>query len=340
MSTSPLPSPTAQTSAALVDCSSQPQPSVESSRTQADFSVPSGLFSSPLTEYPDGLLVSASGGVGDKLSLAFAMDRHDTVGIDCVAMCVNELLCSGARPLYFLPRLCMGKASSDLTDSILSGLEKGCRLAGCALLGSQTTEASCLYPEGKYDLAGFSVGVTAPNQMPDGSSMQAGDILLGLGSSGLHTGGYALACQLLDLSKESLDTAVPELGCTLGEALLRPSRIYSGAVQCLLHHGVHVRAIRHISGGLLEHLPDMMPQGLTARIESGSFPVPPILELIAQESRLTFPDLCSAFNMGVGLVLTVPRQEVGHAKNILCRAGERAYIIGSVVSGETGAELA
>lgn len=295
--------------------------------------------SSSLTGFSDSQLISVAGGVGDKLSLAFTLNRHDTVGIDCVAMCVNDLICSGARPLYFLHRLSVGKAHPKQVDSVISGLEQGCRLAGCAFLQGEIAETPGLYPENKYDLSGFSVGVIQRGVLPDGSSMQAGDILLGLGSSGLHTGGYSLACKVLDVSEESLNASVPELGCTLGGALLRPSRIYAGAIQCLLRHGVRVRAIRHIPGGLLEDLPALMPEGLSARIEAGSFPAPPIFGLIAQRSRLSFSEMCDRFNMGVGLVLAIPREEVGQAKDILCRAGERAYIIGSVVLGDQSVEL-
>lgn len=299
-----------------------------------------GLFSSDdWAGLPDSQLVSVAGGVGDKLNLAFTLDKHDTVGIDCVAMCVNDLICSGARPLYFLHRLSMGKAHPEQVDSLVSGLTKGCRLAGCAFLGGDTAQTTGLYGGNQYDLSGFSVGIAPREGLPDGSSLRAGDILLGLGSSGLHTGGYSLACKVLDVSAEALDASVPELGGTLGEALLQPSRIYALAVQCLLRQGVHIRAIRHISGGLLEDMPGMMPQGLTARVEGGSFPVPPIFGHIAEQGHISWKEMCIRFNMGVGLVLAIPREEVGQAKDLLCRAGERAYIIGSVVPGDGGVEL-
>ena len=264
-----------------------------------------GLFAPDLTGLKKPVLVSGTDGVGTKLKLAFLMDKHDTVGIDCVAMCVNDIVCSGARPLFFLDYLAVGKNVPERIEAIVSGVVEGCRQAGCALIGGETAEMPGFYPENEYDLAGFSVGLADQENMLDGSAMEEGDLLIGLGSSGL-----------------------------------KPTRIYVKAVQCLLHHGIHVRAISHITGGgLYENVPRMMKAGLTARIEVSAFPVPPIFGIIAQEGHIPERDMYNTFNMGVGLVLAIPRQEVGRAKEVLCRAGERAYIIGSVVKGEAGVEL-
>ena len=300
-----------------------------------------GLFAPDLTGIKKPVLVSGTDGVGTKLKLAFLMDKHDTVGIDCVAMCVNDIVCSGAKPLFFLDYLAVGKNIPSRIESIVSGVVEGCRQAGCALVGGETAEMPGFYPEDEYDLAGFSVGLADQDNMLDGSSMEEGDILIGLGSSGVHSNGFSLVRKVLGIdSRARLEEQVSELGCTLGEELLKPTRIYVRAVQCLLTHGVHVRAVSHITGGgLYENVPRMMKPGLTARIETASFPVPPIFGLIAREGGIPRRDMYNTFNMGVGLVLAIPKDEVGAVKNLLCRAGERAYVIGSVVKGDAGVEL-
>ena len=299
-----------------------------------------GLFELDLTGITRPVLVSGTDGVGTKLKLAFLMDQHDTVGIDCVAMCVNDIVCSGARPLFFLDYLAVGKNLPERVEAIVSGVAEGCRQAGCALIGGETAEMPGFYPENEYDLAGFAVGLADQEKMLDGSTMEAGDLLLGLGSSGVHSNGFSLVRKALNINEAKLAQSIPELGCTLGEELLKPTRIYVKAVECLLHHGIHVRAISHITGGgLYENVPRMMKPGLTARIEISSYPVPAIFGIIAKEGHIPERDMYNTFNMGVGLVLAIPRQEVGRAKEVLCRAGERAYIIGSVVQGEAGVEL-
>ena len=299
-----------------------------------------GLFAPDLTGLKKPVLVSGTDGVGTKLKLAFLMDKHDTVGIDCVAMCVNDIVCSGARPLFFLDYLAVGKNLPERVEAIVSGVVEGCRQADCALIGGETAEMPGFYPENEYDLAGFAVGLADQEKMLDGSTMEAGDLLLGLGSSGVHSNGFSLVRKALNINEAKLAQSIPELGCTLGEELLKPTRIYVKAVECLLHHGIHVRAISHITGGgLYENVPRMMKPGLTARIEISSYPVPAIFGIIAKEGHIPERDMYNTFNMGVGLVLAIPRQEVGRAKEVLCRAGERAYIIGSVVQGEAGVEL-
>lgn len=298
-----------------------------------------GLFAPDLTGMKKPVLVSGTDGVGTKLKLAFVMDKHDTVGIDCVAMCVNDIVCSGAAPLFFLDYLAVGKNIPARVESIVSGVVEGCRQAGCALIGGETAEMPGFYPENEYDLAGFSVGIADRDNMLDGASLQ-GDLLIGLGSSGVHSNGFSLVRKVLGEDAKTLNTHVNELGCTLGEALLKPTRIYVKAVQCLIKHGVHLRAISHITGGgLYENIPRMMKPGLTARIETSSFPVPPIFDIIAKTGSISRHDMYNTFNMGVGLVLALPREEIGLAKEILCRAEERAYIIGSIVKGDAGVEL-
>ncbi len=299
-----------------------------------------GLFAPDVSGMKKPVLVSGTDGVGTKLKIAFLMDKHDTVGIDCVAMCVNDIVCSGAAPLFFLDYLAVGKNVPARIEAIVSGVVEGCRQAGCALVGGETAEMPGFYPEEEYDLAGFSVGLADQEDMLDGSAMREGDILIGLGSSGVHSNGFSLVRKVLGVTKEKLETPVPELGCTLGEELLKPTRIYVKAVQCLMKHGVHLRAISHITGGgLYENVPRMMKEGLTARIETSSFPVPPIFELIAKEGNIPARDMYNTFNMGLGLVFAIPKEEVGLVKDLLCRAGERAYVIGDVVKGGAGVEL-
>ena len=299
-----------------------------------------GLFAPNFAGMEKPVLVSGTDGVGTKLKIAFLLEKHDTVGIDCVAMCVNDIVCAGASPLFFLDYLAVGKNNPAQIESIVSGIVEGCRQAGCALIGGETAEMPGFYPEEEYDLAGFSVGIADEKKMLDGSTMQEGDLLIGLGSSGVHSNGFSLVRKALGVSKETLAVHYNELGCTLGEELLKPTRIYVKTVQCLLQHGVHVRAISHITGGgLFENVPRMMKEGLTARIEVSSFPVSPIFELIAKKGGIPQRDMYNTFNMGIGLVLAIPKEEVGQVKDLLCRASERAYVIGSVVKGDEGVVL-
>lgn len=299
-----------------------------------------GMLMPDLTGIAKPVLVSGTDGVGTKLKIAFLMDKHDTVGIDCVAMCVNDVVCCGAKPLLFLDYIALGKNVPEKVAEIVSGVAEGCVQSGCALVGGETAEMPGFYPADEYDLAGFSVGIADQENMLDGSTMQEGDLLVGLGSSGVHSNGFSLVRKVLGEDAKTLNTHVAELGCTLGEELLKPTHIYVKAIRCLLKHGVHIRAISHITGGgLYENVPRMMKPGLTARIETASFPVPPIFDLIAKQGKIDSRDMYNTFNMGVGLVIAIPRDEIGNAKNFLCRAGERAYIIGSVVKGDEGVVL-
>ena len=300
-----------------------------------------GLFELDVAGMKRPVLVSGTDGVGTKLKLAFLMDRHDTVGIDCVAMCVNDIVCCGAKPLFFLDYIACGKNVPEKIASIVEGVAEGCVQAGCALIGGETAEMPGFYPENEYDLAGFCVGLVDEEKIIDGSALCEGDLLIGLGSSGVHSNGFSLVRKVFDVEHADLAAPVEELGGKgLGEVLLTPTRIYVQAVKNLLAGGIHVKAISHITGGgLYENVPRMMKEGLTAQIETASFPVPPIFDLIARKGDIPRRDMYNTFNMGVGLILAVPRDEVGQAKDILCRTGERAYVIGSVVKGDAGVEL-
>ena len=300
-----------------------------------------GLFAPDVSGMKKPVLVSGTDGVGTKLRLAQLMNKHDTIGIDCVAMCVNDIICGGAAPLFFLDYIACGKNDPARIADIVAGITEGCRQAGCALVGGETAEHPGLMAEEDYDVAGFSVGLVDEEKIIDGRDLTAGDVLIGLGSSGVHSNGFSLVRKVFDVERADLGAPVDELGGkSLGETLLTPTRIYVKSVQCLLKNGIHVKAISHITGGgLYENVPRMMKEGLTARIETAAFPVPPIFELIAKKGNIPLRDMYNTFNMGVGLILAIPKEEVGQAKEILCRSGERAYIIGSVVGGDAGVEL-
>lgn len=300
-----------------------------------------GLFAPDVAGMERPLLVSGTDGVGTKLKLAFLMDKHDTVGIDCVAMCVNDIICSGAMPLFFLDYLAVGKNKPERIEAIVAGVTEGCRQAGCALIGGETAEMPGFYPEEEYDLAGFSVGLVDQANMIDGSALQEGDLLIGLGSNGVHSNGFSLVRKVLNItSRAALDIHVSQLGHTLGEELLRPTRIYVRALRCLRQQGVTVKAVSHITGGgLYENVPRMMKDGLTARIQKSAFPVPPIFEVIQRAGEIPERDMYNTFNMGIGLVIAIPNEEVGAVLDVLTRAGEQAYVIGSVVKGDDGVVL-
>ena len=271
-----------------------------------------GLFAPDVAGMERPLLVSGTDGVGTKLKLAFLMDKHDTVGIDCVAMCVNDIICSGAMPLFFLDYLAVGKNKPERIEAIVAGVTEGCRQAGCALIGGETAEMPGFYPEEEYDLAGFSVGLVDQAKMIDGSALQEGDLLIGLGSNGVHSNGFSLVRKVLNItSRAALDIHVSQLGHTLGEELLRPTRIYVRALRCLRQQGVTVKAVSHITGGgLYENVPRMMKDGLTARIQKSAFPVPPIFEVIQRAGEIPERDMYNTFNMGIGLVIAIPNGEV------------------------------
>ena len=301
-----------------------------------------GLFAPDLTGMREPVLVSGTDGVGTKIRIAQLLDRHDTVGVDCVAMCVNDIICCGAKPLFFLDYIAIGKNVPEKVAALVAGVAEGCVQAGCALIGGETAEHPGLMPENEYDVAGFSVGIVDEEKIIDGSTLQEGDLLIGLSSNGVHSNGFSLVRKVLgiDSNPKALDIHVSELGRTLGEELLRPTHIYVRSIQCLRQHGVEVKAISHITGGgLYENVPRMMKAGLTARIQKDSFPVPPIFEIIQRSGDIPERDMYNTFNMGIGLVIAIPKDQIGHALDVLARAGEQSSIIGTVVKGDAGVEL-
>jgi len=300
-----------------------------------------GMFAPNLEGLERPVMVSGADGVGTKLKLAFLMDKHDTVGIDCVAMCVNDIICSGAAPLFFLDYLAMGKNFVDRTEQIVSGIAAGCRQAGCALIGGETAEMPGFYPEDEYDLAGFAVGMVDEQKIIDGSRIEKGDKLIALASSGLHSNGYSLVRKALDVNRERLGEYIPELRCTLGEELLRPTRIYVKSILRLIRSaGAAVKGICNITGGgLFENLPRMLPDGIRAKVRPGDIPTPEIFTYIQEKGDIPVSDMFGTFNMGIGMVLCVGAQDVGAAVNMLTQCGERPYTCGCCVEGEKGVDL-
>ena len=300
-----------------------------------------GMFAPDLNGMKKPVLVSGTDGVGTKLKLAFLMDKHDTVGIDCVAMCVNDIICGGAMPLFFLDYIACGKNDPARIADIVTGITEGCRQAGCALVGGETAEMPGFYPVDEYDLAGFSVGMVDEEKIIDGKSLAEGDVLIGLASSGVHSNGFSLVRKVFDVEHADLKTPMDELGGkSLGEALLEPTRIYVKAVKAVLGAGVDVHAVSHITGGgFYENVPRMMVDGLTAQIKLDSFPTLPIFSLIQKAGNIPARDMYNTFNMGIGMILAVPAAQAQAALDALAAAGETAYQIGSVVAGEAGVEL-
>lgn len=298
-----------------------------------------GLFQPNLTGMKTPLLVSGTDGVGTKLKIAFLMDKHDTVGIDCVAMCVNDIICGGAMPLFFLDYIACGKNVPARIEAIVKGITDGCRMAGCALIGGETAEMPGFYPENEYDLAGFSVGIVDREKVIDHSRMEAGDILVGLTSSGVHSNGYSLVRKVLDIENHYNDY-YDDLGCTLGEELLKPTKIYVNAIRQLIGVGIDIRGISHITGGgFYENVPRMMKEGLTAVIDSTSFPCPPIFDIIQKKGGIPTRDMYNTFNMGIGMVIAVPREQAGLVMGTVVRAGQHAYVIGHIKRGSDPVEV-
>lgn len=299
-----------------------------------------GLFQLDLKRFSEPVLVSGCDGVGTKLKVAFALGRHDTIGIDAVAMCVNDILVQGAEPLFFLDYLAVGKLMPEQVEQVVAGVAAGCRTAGCALLGGETAEMPGFYPPGEYDLAGFAVGAVERSRLVDGSGIRPGDVVLGLASSGLHSNGFSLARRvLLEEAGLSLGEYLPELGCTLGEEMLRPTRIYVRPVLDLLQK-VKVKGMAHITGGgLLENIPRVLPPGTRVRLKAGAWPVPPIFSLIKVKGNVAEAEMLRTFNLGIGYVLIVAPENEERALELLAALGEKAWTIGTVVAGEPGVEV-
>ena len=285
-------------------------------------------------------LVSGTDGVGTKLKLAFLMDRHDTVGIDCVAMCVNDIACAGGEPLFFLDYIACGKNYPEKIASIVKGVADGCRQAGAALIGGETAEMPGFYPEDEYDLAGFAVGIVDGKKMITGADLKAGDVLIGLSSSGVHSNGFSLVRRVFEMTKESLDTYYEELGTTLGEALLAPTKIYVKALRTVKEAGVTVKACSHITGGgFYENIPRMLPDGVKAVVEKDSYEIPAIFRLLAKKGNIEEKMMYNTYNMGIGMVLAVDPADVEKAMEAARAAGEDPHVIGRIEAGEKGVEL-
>ena len=285
-------------------------------------------------------LVSGTDGVGTKLKLAFLMDKHDTVGIDCVAMCVNDIACAGGEPLFFLDYIACGKNIPERIADIVSGVAEGCVQAGAALIGGETAEMPGFYPEDEYDLAGFAVGVVDEKDLITGSSLSSGDVLIGMASSGVHSNGLSLVRKVFEMSRESLETYYEELGTTLGEALLAPTKIYVKALKSIKDAGVTVKACSHITGGgFYENVPRMLREDVDALIQKDSYPVPPIFKLLAEKGQVEEHVMYNTYNMGIGMIVAVNPEDVDTAMRAIEAAGEKPYIIGHIESGKKQVQL-
>ena len=285
-------------------------------------------------------LVSGTDGVGTKLKLAFLMDKHDTIGIDCVAMCVNDIACAGGEPLFFLDYIACGKNYPEKIADIVKGVAEGCLQSDAALIGGETAEHPGLMPEEEYDLAGFAVGIVDEKDMITGQDLKAGDVLIGVASSGVHSNGFSLVRKIFEMTKESLDTYYDELGKTLGEALLTPTRIYVKAMKSMKDAGVKVKACSHITGGgFYENIPRMLKDDTVAVIEKNSYPIPPIFTLMAKKGNVDEQMMYNTYNMGLGLVIAVDPAQADAAIAAIEAAGDKAYRVGSIEAGEKGVIL-
>jgi phosphoribosylformylglycinamidine cyclo-ligase len=297
-----------------------------------------GLFRLHAKQYEDPVLVSGTDGVGTKLKIAFLMDKHDTVGIDLVAMCVNDIAVSGAEPLFFLDYFATGKLSVDKANAVVSGIADGCRQAGCALIGGETAEMPSMYPQGEYDLAGFAVGVVDKPKIIDGKTIKPGDIILGLASSGLHSNGYSLARRVFfDKAKLDVDAKLPELDRPLGEVLLTPTRIYAKQILALVKE-FRIKGIAHVTGGgITENLPRILPPGVRAKINRKGWTVPPVFQILSKLGQVEREEMYRVFNMGIGLILIVPSQSATAVLKKAAELGDHGWKIGEIVSS-SGAE--
>ena len=295
-----------------------------------------GLFELDLQGIQKPVLVSGTDGVGTKLKLAILQDKHDTVGIDCVAMCVNDVVCCGAKPLFFLDYVAVGKNIPEKVANIVSGVAEGCVQSGCALIGGETAEMPGFYPEDEYDLAGFTVGVVDKDKILDPAKVEAGDVIIGLASSGVHSNGFSLVRKVFDVENADLGEYYDELGSTLGECLLTPTRIYVKSILALLD-AVQVKSISHITGGgFYENIPRCLPDGKQAVIDRASVDVLPIFQLIAKKGGISERDMFNTFNMGVGMCVVVKKEDAAKAVEVLIACGEKAKVIGRVEDGDQG----
>lgn len=286
------------------------------------------------------VLLSGTDGCGTKVKLAFVMDKHDTIGIDAVAMCVNDIACSGGEPLFFLDYIACGKNYPEKIASIVSGVAEGCLQSECALVGGETAEHPGLMPEDDYDLAGFAVGVVDKKDIIDGSTIKAGDTLIGIASSGVHSNGFSLVRKVFEMTKESLDAYYDELGKTLGEALIEPTRIYVKALKNVKNAGVRIKGCSHITGGgLFENVPRMLPENVRAVIKKDSYPVPALFDLIQKNGNIEEHMMYNTFNMGLGMVIAVNPKDVDATMKAIEDAGDKCYVVGNIVEGDKGVDL-
>lgn len=290
-----------------------------------------GLFSLNTSKYKNPVLVSGTDGVGTKLKLAFLADRHDTVGIDLVAMCVNDIIVQGAEPLFFLDYLATGRLEPEKAAQVVEGIAEGCRQAGCALIGGETAEMPGFYSDGEYDIAGFTVGVVEKEKIIDGTSIKGNNLLIGIGSSGLHSNGYSLARRIIfDRMKLSINDTIPELDSSVAETLLTPTRIYVRSIMNLLKD-FKINGIAHITGGgLLENVPRVLPRGCVARIRTGSWEMPPVFKMLQEAGNVEQSEMYRTFNMGIGMVLVVRPKEAEDIISRLHGLGEKAWLIGEI----------
>lgn len=285
-------------------------------------------------------LVSGTDGVGTKLKLAFILDKHDTIGIDCVAMCVNDIACAGGEPLFFLDYIACGKNEPEKIATIVKGVADGCKQAGAALIGGETAEMPGFYPIDEYDLAGFAVGIVDQKQLITGATLKAGDILIGIASSGIHSNGYSLVRNVFRMQSETLNTYYESLGATLGETLLTPTKIYVNTLKSLKQGGVTIKACSHITGGgFYENIPRMLPEGIHAMVKRGSYHIPPIFDMLQKDGDITEQIMYNTYNMGLGMIIGVDKSDADKALRLIADAGETAYIVGEATNGSKGVTL-
>ena len=301
----------------------------------------SGAFSlDAIKNMEEPVLLSGTDGCGTKVKLAFLMDKHDTIGIDAVAMCVNDVACAGGEPLFFLDYIACGKNYPEKIATIVSGVAEGCKQSDAALVGGETAEHPGLMPEDEYDLAGFAVGVVERKDLITGENIKPGDVLVGIASSGVHSNGFSLVRKVFDITKESLDTYYDELGKTLGEALLAPTRIYVKAMKSVKNAGVKVKGCSHITGGgFYENIPRMLPDGIRAVVKKDSYEVPAIFRLMQKKGNITDEMMYNTYNMGLGMVLALDPADVDKTMEALKAAGETAYVVGTCETGEKGVTI-
>ena len=301
----------------------------------------SGAFSlAAIKSMEDPVLLSGTDGVGTKIKLAFELDKHDTIGIDCVAMCVNDVACAGGEPLFFLDYIACGKNEPEKIASILKGVAEGCKLSGAALVGGETAEHPGLMPEDEYDLAGFAVGVCDRKDLIDGNNLKAGDVIIGIASSGVHSNGFSLVRNVFKMEKEALLKYYDELGKTLGEALIEPTIIYVKALKEIKSAGVKIKACSHITGGgFYENVPRMLKEGTHAIIRKDSYEVPAIFKMLAKEGDVSEQVMYNTFNMGIGMMVVADKADVDNAMAAIMKAGEKAFVIGEIKEGEKGVTL-